>query len=74
MPEYNINVSEVEELQTINDTAQLEQMFTKAKSTIAQGGTVLLLRKNADGSTYKFDELTTDPDLETYKQTVFKYL
>jgi hypothetical protein len=74
MSEYNINVSEVEELQTIKDMAQLDQMFSKAKSMIAQGGSVILLRKNADGTTYKFDELTTDSDLDMYKQGVLKYL
>ena len=74
MPEYSINVREVEELKTIKDTAQREQMITRAKSTIAQGGSVILNRKNADGSTYKFDELTTEADLDSYKQSVFKYL
>ncbi|MDB5193914.1 MAG: hypothetical protein JWQ96_3477 [Segetibacter sp.] len=74
MQEYNINVSEVEELQMIKDTTQLDQMFSRAKSTVAQGGIVILLRKNNDGTTYKFDELTTEPDLESYKESVFKYL
>ncbi len=49
-------------------------MFLKAKSMIAQGGSVILLRKNANGTTYKFDELSTEPDLDNYKQGVFKYL
>lgn len=74
MPEYTINVSEIEELQMIKDVTQLEQQFTRAHSTIVQGGTVILCRQNADGSTYNFDELTTEADLETYKESVFKYL
>jgi hypothetical protein len=74
MQEYTINVGEVEELQMIKDTDKLDQMFVKAKSMVVQGGSVVLLRKNPDGSTYKFDELTTEGDLETYKETVFKYL
>ncbi len=74
MNEFEINVTEVEELQMTNSIADLEQIFSKAKSIIVQGETVALVRKNTDGSTYKFDELTTEADLENYKQTVFKYL
>ncbi len=74
MQEYTINVGEIEELQMIKDTDKLDQMFTRAKSTVVQGGSVVLLRKNTDGSTYKFDELTTETDLEKYRETVFKYL
>ncbi len=74
MNDFTINVTEVEELQMTNNTTDLEQMFAKAKSIIVQGETVALARKNADGSTYKFDELTTEADLQNYKHTVFKYL
>ncbi len=74
MTEYEINVSEVEELQMTSRIVELEQMFTRAQSTIVQGGAVVLLRENFDGTTYKFDELTTEEDLGTYKETVFKYL
>ncbi len=74
MNEFEINVTEVEELQMTNSIADLEQIFSKAKSIIVQGETVALVRKNTDGSTYKFDELTTEADLDNYKQTVFKYL
>jgi hypothetical protein len=74
MDEFEINVTEVEELQMTNSIADLEQIFSKSKSIIVQGETVVLVRKNTDGSTYKFDELTTEADLENYRQTVFKYL
>lgn len=74
MNEFEINVTEVEELQMTNSIADLEQIFSKAKSIIVQGETVALVRKNTDGSTYKFDELTTEADLDNYRQTVFKYL
>jgi len=74
MAEYTINVSEVEELQTISNAAELNQMFARAQSTVVQGGTVILVRRTADGSVYKFDEITTEADIENYKQTVFKYL
>jgi len=58
----------------LNNLTELEQIFSKAKSTVVQGETVTLVRQNTDGSTYTFDELTTEADLENYKQTVFKYL
>ncbi|WP_018615597.1 hypothetical protein [Segetibacter koreensis] len=74
MSEYTINVSEVEELQTISNVTELNKMFAKAQSTVVQGGTVVLVRRTPDGAVYKFDELTTEEDLENYKQTVLKYL
>lgn len=74
MNEYLINVNEVEDLQMTNNVVDLEQIFTRAKSKINQGEPVILTRKYADGRTENFDELTTEADLESYKQTVFKYL
>ena len=74
MAEYTINVSEVEDLQTISNVAELNQMFARAQSTVVQGGTVVLVRRTPDGSVYKFDEITTEADVENYKQMVFKYL
>ena len=74
MAEYIINVNEVEDLQMTSNTAELEQMFTRAKSTVIQGGTVILTRQYAEGRIENFDELTTEADLEAYRQTVFKYL
>lgn len=74
MPEFIINVAEIEELQMISDEAELERIFTRAKSTIVQGGTVILGRKSGSGQLQRFDEITTEPDLDTYKQGVFKLL
>lgn len=74
MAEYTINVSEVEDLQTISNVAELNQLFAKAQSTVVQGGTVVLVRRTPDGAVYKFDEITTEADVENYKETVFKYL
>ncbi len=74
MAEYTINVSEVEELQTISNAAELNKMFAKAQSTVVQGGTVVLVRGTPDGSVYKFDEITTETDMENYKQTILKYI
>ena len=74
MAEYTINVSEVEDLQTISNVAELNKMFARAQSTVVQGGTVVLVRRNQDGSVYKFDEITTEAEVENYKEMVFKYL
>ncbi len=74
MAEYTINVSEVEDLQMVSNVAELNQMFTRAQSTVVQGGTVTLVRRTSDGSVYKFAEITTEAEIENYKQTVFKYL
>jgi hypothetical protein len=74
MTEFIINVSKVEDLQMTNSTVELEQIFTRAKSTINQGGTVILTRQYAEGRIENFDELTTEADLEEYRKTVFKYL
>lgn len=74
MAEYTINVSEVEDLQTTNDIVELNRIFARAQSTVVQGGTVFLVRRTSDGTPYKFDELTSEADMENYKGTVFKYL
>lgn len=74
MPEFIINVNEVEDLQMTSNIVELEQMFARAKSTVIQGGTVVLTRKYADDRLENFDELSTELDLEEYRQTVFKYL
>lgn len=74
MAEYTIDVGEVEDLQTINNVAELNQMLARAQSTVVQGGTVILVRRTPDGSVYKFDEITTEIDVENYRLQVFKYL
>ncbi|MDQ6814738.1 MAG: hypothetical protein M3040_13455 [Bacteroidota bacterium] len=74
MPEFIINVNEVEDLQMTSNTVELEQLFARAKSTVIQGGTVILTRKYGNERLENFDELSTEADLEEYRQTVFKYL
>jgi hypothetical protein len=73
MNSYWINVTEVENLQKTHDVDELERIFSKAKSTIVNGESVVLARKQNE-RTEKFDELTTLPDLEEYRRSVFKYL
>ena len=74
MDEFEINVNEIEEFQMTNSIVDLQQIFKRAQSTVVQGGTVVLLRQNADGTSYRVDEITNENELETYKETVFKYL
>ena len=72
--EYIINVSEVEELQMTKSIADLETIFSRAKSIIVQGGIVILERQNADGSSYRFEEISTEEDLQKYHEKTFQYL
>ena len=74
MQEYVIDVSKIEELQTLNDKDALETIFFRAKSTIVNGEKVLLIRKDKNGKSEKFDELSTEDELEQYRQRVFRYL
>ena len=74
MQEYVINVTEIEELQTIKNKEALDKIFTKARATLVGGGTVILVRRHADGRSYKFDEFTAAEDLADYKNRVYKYL
>jgi hypothetical protein len=74
MREFVIDVSRIEELQTLNDRDELERIFFKAQSTIVNGEVVMLVRKDKQGVSQKFDELSTLEDLDRYKEAVFKYL
>jgi hypothetical protein len=74
MLEYLIDVSKIEELQTLSDRDELEKIFSKAQSTIVNGEVVILTRKDRSGASQKFEELTTLEDLELYRKSVFKYL
>jgi hypothetical protein len=74
MTEYVIDVSKIEELQTLRDKDELEKIFFKAKSTIVNGEVVVLVRKDKSGSSQKFYEFSTLEELNRYKKNVFKYL
>ena len=74
MNDYTINVTQIEELQMINNTDELETIFARAKSAIVNGAKVILVRKEASGKAAKFDEIDALDTLEAYKNGVFKYL
>ena len=74
MTDYTINVTQIEELQTINNTDELERIFAKAKSAIVNGANVILVRKETSGKVNKFDEKGTLDELEEYRTQVFKYI
>lgn len=74
MEDYKINVTQIEELQTIRNTDELDTIFTRAKSAVVNGAKVILVRKETSGKTNKFDEIDTLEDLEAYREKVFRYL
>ena len=74
MNDYTINVTEIEEQQTIKNVDALEIIFARAKSTVVNGAKVILVRKGSDGKSNKFDEMDTLEALEEYRKGVFKYL
>jgi ATPase subunit of ABC transporter with duplicated ATPase domains len=74
MKAYVIDVSKIEELQNLNDKGELENIFYRANSTIVNGEKVVLVRKNKNGASEKFDVITTQEDLEQFRKQVFKYI
>ncbi len=74
MNTFVIEVTRIEELQTLKDLHELENIFVRAQSTIVNGETVSLVRKYKNGKSEKFDELSTLEDLQAYRDSVFKYL
>ncbi len=74
MQDFEINITEIEELQMIENRSELDRIFAKAKSAVVNGAVVLLYRKNNNGPNTPFDEITTEADLTIYKNSVYKYL
>ena len=74
MQEYVIDVTRIEELQTICDKDELDRIFQRARQTIVNGEAVLLTRKKQSGTAEQFDKLTTLDDLADYEKRVYKYL
>lgn len=74
MQEYIIDVTQIEEWQTIRDLEALERVFQRARSTIVNGERVILARGDRQGRKQPFDELSTLDDLERYRTAVFRYL
>ena len=74
MEDLVISVNNIEEWQTLNDTASLGQVFRRARTVLVGGGKVVLERVQSSGQHYKFEEFTNLEDLEAYRKNVFKYL
>ena len=74
MQDLKINVAEIEDWQMIKNIAELDMIFSKAHSTVVNGATVVLYRRSASEVEEKFDEITTEADLDTYRKTVYRYL
>ena len=71
---YEIDVTKIEELQTLRDTDELDRIFTRARSAIVNGESVFLVRKKGGKGGERFDEFTTLEDLDRYKTSVYRYL
>lgn len=74
MQDYTIDATHIEELQMTNNVQALESIFDKARSAIVNGALVILIRKQFNGKKEKFDQISTLPDLESYRLQVMKYI
>ena len=74
MAEYIIIVNQIEEFQMLNDRQSLDAIFLKAQSAVVGGEVVVLVRQNANGQQYRFEEISTLEDLNAYKKNVYKYV
>jgi hypothetical protein len=74
MQDYVINVTQIEELQILNDRDALDNIFERAQRVVVGGGAVILVRQQPNGQRDKFDSFTTEADLAAYKNNVYKYL
>lgn len=74
MAEYTIIVNQIEEYQMLNDRQSLDAIFRKAQSAVVGGEVVALVRQNANGQQYRFEEISTLEDLNAYKKNVYKYV
>jgi hypothetical protein len=74
MEDFIISVNKVEEWQMTNDVAELDKLFQRAKRVLVGGGTVVLVREQRSGESYRFEEFTNLEDFEKYKNGVYKYL
>ncbi|HUP12929.1 MAG TPA: hypothetical protein VM187_11970, partial [Niastella sp.] len=71
---YTIIVNQIEEFQMLNDRQSLDAIFRKAQSAVVGGEVVALVRQNTNGQQYRFEEISTLEDLNTYKKNVYKYV
>lgn len=74
MEDYIINVGKIEEWQMINDTSSLDEVFQRARRVLVGGGTVVLMRDQRSGESWKVDEFSNLEDFEVYRKNVYKYL
>lgn len=74
MEDFIIDVTHIEELQTIKDLPALDLLFEKAKRHMVGGGEIGLVRSAPNGETSRFDTVSTLADLEAYRGGVYKYL
>ena len=74
MDDYIINVGKVEEWQMVRDISSLDEVFQRAKRVLVGGGSVVLVRDQRDGTTWKVGEFSNLEDFEAYRKNIYKYL
>ncbi len=74
MEDFVINVGKVEEWQMINDVPSLDEVFQRAKRVLVGGGTVVLIREQRSGESWKVGEYTDLEEFDAYRRNVYKYL
>jgi len=74
MAEFIIYIGQIEEYQMLNDRRSLDAIFRKAQSAVVGGEVVALVRQNPNGQSYRFEEISTLEDLNTYKKNVYKFV
>jgi len=72
--EYLVEINIVEELQNTANRRELDRLFVKAKSTLVQGGNIILCRREKNGTLARFDMIDTDFDLLVFEKKVYQYL
>ena len=74
MTDFEIDLTQIEELQMIGNVHELNNIFQKAYIAITGGRKVILYRRQANTRKEKIQEIETEDALREYKNQVYKYL
>lgn len=74
MTDFEIDLTQIEELQMLGNVHELDNIFLKAYIAITGGRKVILYRRQAITNKEKIEEIETEEGLKDYKNRVYKYL